>query len=220
MSPKHSWRRGAVFCLGLLALFGLLALYFVRGSASDSAATPERMAKFDGSFQDLAYDGAVFIDDVGDACRYRLPHVKIVRNDWHPPVTRETTLDELQVVVAGSEPSNNDELLRLSHSISAAFPQVHSTQELAPLEFTIPKHILKRAAYIAFATVGTLTIKYPGASGAGSDMNSRTSRAVWPMVVPANRIINHPVASSPDVVQISWVKPLDPNDECSSRKIR
>ncbi len=103
--------------------------------------------------------------------------------------------------------------------LGPAFPQVHSTQELAPLEFTIPKHILKRAAYIAFATVGTLTIKYPGA-GAGSDMNSRTSRAVWPMVVPANRIINHPVASSPDVVQISWVKPLDPNDECSSRKIR
>jgi len=219
MSPQHSWLRRAGVCLGLLALFGLLALCFVRGSASDGSTTPARMAKFDGSFQDLAYDGAVFIDDTGDACRYRLPHVKIVRNEWPAPVTRESTLDEMTVVVAGDEAPNDGELLRLSRPISAAFPQVHSSQELAPLEFIIPKHILKRAAYIAFGTVGTLTIKYPGA-GAGSDMNSRTSRASWPMDVPSNRIINRPVASNPDIVQISWVKPLDPDDVCSSRKIR
>jgi hypothetical protein len=209
MSPKHSWLRRAGYC------FSLLALCFVRGSASDSSVTPERMAKFDGSFQDLTYDGIVFIDDAGDACRYRLPRMKIMRNDWHSSVTREVTLDELQVAVAGGEPPDNDELLRLSQSISASFPQVHSTQELAPLEFTIPKHILKRAGYIAFATVGTLTIRYPGAPGEG-----RTSRASWPMDVPGNRIINHPVASDPGVVQIGSVKPLDPNDVCSSRKIR
>jgi hypothetical protein len=214
MSPKHSWLRIAGYC------FSLLALCFVRGSASDSPATPERIARFDGSFQDLTYDGVVFIDDAGDACRYRLPHVKVVRNDWHSPVTREVTLDELQVVVAGGEPSDNDELLRLSHSISASFPQVHSTQELAPLEFTIPKHILKRAAYIAFGTVGSLTIRYPGGPGVSPDGVSRTSRASWPMDVPGNRIVNHPVASDPGVVQISSVKPLDPNDVCSSRKIR
>lgn len=214
MSPKHSWLRGAGFCLGLLALC------LVHGSASDSSVTTERIANFDGSFQDLTYDGAVFIDDAGDACRYRLSHVKIVRNDWHSPVTRDVTLDELQVVVAGGEPSDNGELLRLSQSISAAFPQVHSTQELAPLEFTIPKHILKRAAYIAFGTVGTLTIRYPGAPGVSPDRASRTVRASWPMDVPGNRIINHPVASDPGVVQISSVKPLDPNDMCSARKIR
>ena len=76
-------------------------------------------------------------------------------------------------------------------------PQVHSAQELAPLEFAIPKPILKRAAYIAFGTVGTLTIRYPGVPGVSPDRDSRTVRASWPMDVPGNRIILlHPIPTS------------------------
>ncbi|MCG2640841.1 MULTISPECIES: hypothetical protein [Bradyrhizobium] len=203
-----------------LAGCSLAAHLFVSGSSSavpEEAIQAERVARFDKPFLDLSYEGSIFIEDMGDACRYTLPNLKVIRNSWPARVTRDVKLDELSISVFGEEPASVT-LLELSYPISASFPVVHSEQQLGPFEFTIAKQILRRADYIALSTVGTLTIRNPNAYGAAAD--SRTRSGAWPMTVSDNRIISHPFGPDPDLARISYLKPSDPNDMCSSRKIR
>jgi hypothetical protein len=177
------------------------------------------VAKFDTPFLDLSYDGSIFIEDVGDACRYKLPNLKITRNSWPAPVTRDVTLSELIVSVVEGEPPNTIVLLKRSFPISISFPVVGAQQQLAPIEFTISKQLLMRTTYIKLGTEGILTIQ--GLKKLGTiGPDSQTTRAAWPLTVSSNQIISEPRGPGSDIVQISYAKPSDPNDMCSSRKIR
>ena len=185
----------------------------VRGSSSvmsEEAVKAERIARFDKAFLDLSYEGSIFIEDLGDECRYRLPRLKITRNKWPGAVTRDV---EQEPVAAGGGP-----LLELSYPILASFLFVHSEQQVGPVEFSISKQLLRRTEYIKLSTVGTLTIH--GLSAYGAALGSRTKRGAWPMTVSDNSIISHPLGTDPDLARISYLKPSDPNDMCSSRKIR
>ena len=205
-----------------LAGCSLVLYLFVSSSSSvvsEEAIKAERVARFDKPFLDLSYEGSIFIEDLGDACRYQLPSLKITRNSWPGPVTRDVKLDELSISVFGKEPvAAGGTLLELSYPISASFPVVHSEQQLGPIEFAIPKQLLRRAEYIKLSTVGTLTIHALSADGAAAD--SQTKRGAWPMTVSDNRVISHPLGTAPDLARISYLKPSDPDDMCSSRKIR
>jgi hypothetical protein len=213
MSSDNSWVRRAGYFVSSLTICLVVSCLLVSGSST----TAERAARFDTPFLDLSYDGSIFIEDLGDTCRYRLPSLRIMRIKYGSlPITRDVQLDELTISVFG-EPPASVALLELSYPISASFPAVNSPQQLAPLEFTIPKRILERAAYIALATVGTLTIKgFP----LGARPDGGITRGAWPMTVSSNRIISHPFGADPDLARISWIKPSDPSDMCSSRKIR
>jgi hypothetical protein len=129
---------------------------------SVEAIKAERVARFDKPFLDLSYEGSIFIEDLGDVCRYKLPRLKITRKSWPGLVTRDVKLDELSISVFGEEPvAAGGPLLELSYPISASFPVGHSEQQLGPLEFTISKQLLSRAEYIKLSTAGTLTIQAP-----------------------------------------------------------
>jgi hypothetical protein len=210
MGLDNSWVRRAGYFVSSLVICLVV---------SDGSTSAERVARFDGTFLDLSYDGSVFIEDLGDTCRYKLPNLKIMRIKYGSlPITREVQLDELIISVFGEPPASRS-LLKLSYPISASFPAVNSPVQLAPFEFTIPKRILGQAAYIVLGTVGTLTIK--GFSPLGPrPVDGETRRAAWPMTVPSNRIISQPFGTDPDLARISYIMPSDPNDMCSSRKIR
>jgi len=210
MSSSNSWARRAGYFVSSLVICLVV---------SNSSNGAERLARFDGTFLDLRYDGSIFIEDLGDTCRYKLLDLKIMQVKYGSlPITREVQLDELSVSVFGEPPASRS-LLQLSHPISASFPAINSQVQLAPFEFTIPKQILRQAAYIVLGTVGTLTIK--GLSPLGPrPVDGETRRAAWPMTVPGNRIISQPIGMDADLARTSYIMPADPNDMCSSRKIR
>ena len=211
MGSENSWVRRACYFVSSLAL-----CLIASDSASDSSATAERVARFDAPFLDLSYDGSIFIEDLGDTCRYRLPSLKIMRVKYGSlSITRDVQLDKLTISVFGEPPASAD-LLELSYPISVSFPAVNSPQHLAPLVFTIPKRILERASYIALATVGTLTIK--GFTPLGARPDGGITRAAWPMTVSSNRIISQPFGADLDFARISYIKPTNLNDMCSSRR--
>jgi hypothetical protein len=192
MGSGNSWVRRAGYFVSSLAICLVV---------SDSSTIAERVARFDTPFLDLSYDGSIFIEDLGDTCRYRLPSLKIMRIKWWSlPITRDVQLDELIISVFGEPPASHA-LLKLSYPISASFPAINSPQQLAPLEFTIPKRILDRAAYIALATVGTLTIQ--GFTPLGARADGGITRAAWPMSVSSNRIISQPFGTDPDLARVS-----------------
>ncbi len=203
----------------LLAMLAWLPIQAAR--ADDATPAAERSVDLASRFLNLSFEGIITTSDSGDNCTYKIPSLAIRFAMQEGLATTAIELDAFRVAAFSAEPSKQ-KLLEQRHPLTASLSSSESETHFQNIEFTIPKVILRQAEYIALAVAGRPVFSFDGSLTRISPEDKARllqSHALWPISARPNIASQ---TSSPDGErgQTIYRTPADPNDDCSSVKIR
>jgi hypothetical protein len=206
----------------------LVAAHCAGARSDDSESARERSADLTSTFQDLGFTGSVRIEESGDECIYEIPAltIRFLRSDGS--LTKTIQLDQFRVVVVASEEAKKAKEIRgylLERQYPIVPPRVLSKDDVRTeaFKFAIPKKLLRDAEYLGFNVGGLSTLeddgRYAFIEPVARAKILEGRRVAWPISARGNIAS---IRSSADGERGTIVhrKPRDPNDDCSSVKIR
>jgi len=214
--------------LTVLLLIVLAAAPSSSSRSDDTKVTPERSVGLTGTYLELAFTGLLEIEDRGEDCVYKIPKLTILFRQIEKRITTIINLDNFRVVVvaphqAEKPKSATSYMLEQRYPIQPPLKLLVNDTGSQSIEFSVPKRLMHQAEYLAFGLTGQATMK--GFVQIDKDDPSKTvkvenvSRVIWPIPINDN-IISHTTDSNGEHGTIVYRQPRDPNDDCSSAKIR
>lgn len=214
---------------GLLSASLSFLLTVASGAQSrDTETQPERSLDLTGSYQELGFTGSVHIEESGSECLYEIPALTIGFIDTYRPFPTAVQLDQFRIVAfargAASKPKAlSSPLLERNYPLPASLSSSAREFQAPAIKFAVPKRVMRDAEYLAFAFVGRL-IRLDGkydyvdpAERAKLQLEGR--RVAWPLPARLN-IISMTTDPNGERGKVTYRTARDPNDDCSSAKIR
>jgi hypothetical protein len=221
--PQMSF--GKILAASLLSLLAIAHCSSVRSDNAELAG--ERSADLASNFQDLDFTGSVRIEDSGDECIYEIPALTIRFRNSEGSLTKTIQLDQFRVVVVASEEAQKAKGIK-GYLLERRYPLVprilfKDDARTEAFKFAIPKKLLRDAGYLGFDVVGLPVLEDDGRYAIIEPVQRAKilagRRASWPISARGNMAS---ITTSADGERGTIVhrKPRDPNDDCSSVKIR
>jgi hypothetical protein len=211
------------------SLLSLLAVAHCSGARSnDTESARERSADLASTFQDLGFTGSVRIEESGDECIYEISAltIRFLRIDGR--LTKTIQLDQFRVVVVASEEATRAKGIKgylLEQQYPLVPPRVLSKDDVRTeaFKFAIPKKLLRDAEYLGFDVGGLSTLEDDGRYAFIEPVQRAKilggRRVAWPIRARGN-VASITTSADGERGTIVHRKPRDPNDDCSSVKIR
>jgi hypothetical protein len=204
----------------LRLLLGLIGMSLAVGARSEELeVVPERSVDITGTFLNLDFTGVIETAERGDDCVYKIPSLTIHFARRAGLATMAINLDQFRIVVAAP---NKKRLLLQRYPLPAALTSSNSEVRVPAIEFTVPKQMMHEAEYVAVAVGGQPVFDFdslPLPLGPEDKDRLLHSHALWPIGAHAN-IASQTVDQNGERGQTVYRTPRDPNDDCSSVKIR
>lgn len=217
-----SWRRWATRGNVLHSMLSVMfAALLPRYARAEAAPVPERSVDITSSFLNLSFEGIVNTADAGEYCVYRIPALTIRFTRREGLAATAINLDAFRVAVFAAE-KPNPKLLEFRYPLVAALTSSENETRAQNIEFTIPKAILRQAEYVALAVAGqpVLTLDGPLAKLPPEDKaRVLQGHALWPISAIPN-IASENVSPDGEYGRRIYRRPANPDDDCSSVKIR
>jgi hypothetical protein len=214
---------------GLLSASLSFLLTVASGAQSgDTETQPERSLDLTGSYQELRFTGSIHIEESGDECLYEIPALTIGFIDTYRPFPTAVQLDQFRIVVfapgAASKPKAlSSPLLERNYPLAVSLSSSAREFHALAMKFTVPKRLMRDAEYLALGFLGRL-IRLDGkyhyvdpSERARLQLEGR--RVAWPLPARLN-VISMTTDPNGERGKVTYRTPLDPNDDCSSAKIR
>jgi hypothetical protein len=170
----------------------------------------------------LSFGGIIETAESGADCIYKIPTLTIRFAKQEGLATTAINLDKFRVVIFASA-GDKRTLLERRYPLLAALTSAQNEVHVQDIEFTVPKQILRQAEYVALAVVGQPVFDIDGRLAAVLSPEDKArllnSRALWPISAKPN-IAYQTVSPDGEHGRIIYRTPRDPNDDCSSVKIR
>jgi hypothetical protein len=222
--PRRPWgraRRPRLSHSLLLAL--LLCLSNPASARTADTGGDERRVDITSDFLELGFAGTVEITETTSECLYRIPTLSIRFLKLEGRLTKAIYLSQFQVVAVGVRGGDQYGLLERRYPLVASLNGPGSEVNVRDITFAVSKSILQDAEYIGFGVAGQMVLKDDGrfdALGpAGKAHALGPWHVLWPISAPSNIIRKTTDAYGEHGVRV-YRAPRDPNDLCSSAKIR
>jgi hypothetical protein len=211
------------------SLLGLLAAgNYSDARSEDAELTRERSADLASTFNELNFAGSVRIEDSGDECIYEIAALTIRFRKTEGSLTKIVQLDEFRVVVVASDETMKAKGIK-GYLLERRYPLVpprtlfKDDVRTEAFKFAIPKKLLRDAEYLGFDVGGLPTMEDDGRYAFIEPVQRAKilgeHRAAWPITARGN-IASITRSADGERGTIVHRKPRDPNDDCSSVKIR
>jgi hypothetical protein len=179
------------------------------------------MADLTSDFLDLHFAGSIEIIEAESECHYTIPALAVRFRQVDGRLTKSINLEQFRIIVVGKKNGTRYELLERRDPLIALLNGPGSEVHTPVIEFSISKSILRDAEYIGLGVIGLFVLEDDGRYDLlGPVEKARVlsgGRALWPISAPSN------VAGTEgdgDHSQRIYSVPRNPNDLCSSAKIR
>ena len=196
--------------------------------SEDTEPALERSADLASTFLDLGFTGSVRIEESGDECIHEIPALTIRFLRTEGSLTKTIQLDQFRIVVVASEEAKKSKGTKgylLERQYPLVPPRVLSRDDVRTeaFKFAVPKELLRDAEYLGFDVGGLPTLEDDGRY-AFIEPVARAKilggrRVAWPISARGN-IASIQRSADGERGTIVHRKPRDPNDDCSSVKIR
>jgi hypothetical protein len=222
--PQMSF--GRILAGSLLSLLAVAQCSSAR--SDDSESMRQRSADLASTFNELNFTGSVRIEDSGDECIYEIPALTIRFRKTEGSLTKTIQIDQFRVVVVASEEAKKAKGIRgylLEQRYPLVPPRIMSKDDVRTeaFKFAIPKKLLRDADYLGFDVNGLSTLEDDGRYAFIEPVQRARilggRRVAWPISARGN-IASITTSGDGERGTIVYRKPRDPNDNCSSVKIR
>ena len=212
----------------LVASLSSLLAATLGAQSADTETRPERSLDLTGSYQELRFAGSINIEESGSECLYEIPALTIDFSDTYRPFPTAVQLDQFRIVVFAPEAARKPKalsstLLERTYPLPASLSSSAREFHAPTIKFTVPKRLMRDAEYLALALLGRL-IRLDGkydyvdpSERARLQLEGR--RVLWPLPARSN-ILSMTTDPNGEHGTITYRTPRDPNDDCSSAKIR
>ena len=196
--------------------------------SEDTESARERSADLASTFNELNFTGVVRIEDRGDECIYEIPALTIRFRKTEGSLTKTIQIDQFRVVVVASDETMKAKGIKgylLERKYPLVPPRILSKDDVRTeaFKFAIPKRLLRDAEYLGFDVGGLSTLKDDGRYAFIEPVQRAKilegRRVAWPISARGN-IASITTSADGERGTIVHRKPRDPNDDCSSVKIR
>jgi hypothetical protein len=211
------------------SLLGLLAAgNYSDARSEDAELTRERSADLKSTYQELGFTGSIRIEESGDECVYEIPALTITFRKTNGSLTKTIQLDEFRVVVVASDETMKAKgikgyLLERRYPLSPPRILFKDDVRTEAFKFAIPKKLLRDAEYLGFNLAGLPTLEDDGRYAFIEPVQRAKilggRGAAWPITARGN-IASIRTSADGERGTIVYRKPSDPDDDCSSVKIR
>jgi hypothetical protein len=199
------------YCVGIVCSIG--------ARSSETASALERSVDLTTEFLQLSFSGVLTSGESGGDCVYRIPTLKIrfAKGDY---LAKAIQLDQFRIIVVAPE-GQNRALLERRYPLLASLSVSQNEVQAPTINFAIPKTLMRQAEYLGIAVAGRPVFhdedlaKLPPSDRA----NLERGRALWPIAAKAN-VASQTRSGDGERFTTVYRVPRDPNDDCSSVKVR
>jgi hypothetical protein len=194
----------------------------------DAEAYRERSLDLASSYQELSFAGSVEIEESDDECLYQISALTIRFLKSYRPFPTSVHLDQFRTVVVAPGAANRAKkdsgyLLERYYPLSASLSSSASEFHTPVIKFTISKRLLRDAEYLSFNVSGQLIRGNDGRYDSLDPLERAKllegSHVAWPIPARSN-IVSTITDPNGEHGRTIYRRPRDPNDDCSSAKIR